>query len=676
MIVVTNLFVLVLFFLLKIFPLSSRIEDCGKTKKKTLTQNQHSLILLHQIRKRISPPFQQDFNRSKPAILVKQKKKNKGRREKKTLLVMTGEITILYGSETGNAEEYAKYLKQRLRSYNLKPINLASLDDYPLKRLVTHTSYLIIICSTTGQGEIPRNGKKFMKFILKKKLPLDLFQHLQLTTFGVGDSSYVKYNYAIKKIHTRLMQLGCQLLSPRCEADEISPEGVDGYYIEWEAELIAALLNKFPSASKISSEAVPMPEYRISVSKSDTTIDPKEVIDNPIVSRVGKDGLKLGTVLENNRLTSSNHFQDVRDFKFSSNGLNYLPGDTVSLFPCNFDEDVDALLQLQPQWLKIADKPLNLKNFPHLEGGFADILTLRTLFKYHLDIMSIPRRSFFALLWHFVDPSTEDGEREQEKLKEFGSFDEPEELYDYANRPRRLILETLLEFENNLTIPVSYILDLFPLIRPRMFLIASCPSSKEVELVVAIVEYKTIIRKIRRGVCTRWLKNLKPGDQFLFSIQRSSFKYKDDNSPIIMVAPGTGIAPMKSLIDEVIQNNSKQELYLFFGCRFKEKDNLIESFWHGNENQNLHLVSAYSRDSNSKYRYVQDALFAHSELIGKLLIEQNAKVFVCGSSGKMPREVRITFVEIVKKFTGMDEGDAQKYIIGLEDNGRYKEDAW
>ena len=205
------------------------------------------------------------------------------------------------------------------------------------------------------------------------------------------------------------------------------------------------------------------------------------------------------------------------------------------MFPCNFDEDVDALLQLQPQWLKIADKPLNLKNFPHLEGGFADILTLRTLFKYHLDIMSIPRRSFFALLWHFVDPSTEDGERTR-KIKEFGSLDEPEELYDYANRPRRLILETLLEFENNLTIPVSYILDLFPLIRPRMFLIASCPSSKEVELVVAIVEYKTIIRKIRRGVCTRWLKNLKPGDQFLFSIQRSSFKYKDDNSPIIMVA--------------------------------------------------------------------------------------------------------------------------------------------
>ena len=80
---------------------------------------------------------------------------------------MSQEITILYGSETGNAEEYAKYLKQRLRCYNFKAV-CTSMDEYPLKNLITHTKYLIIICSTTGQGEIPRNAKKFMRFILKK----------------------------------------------------------------------------------------------------------------------------------------------------------------------------------------------------------------------------------------------------------------------------------------------------------------------------------------------------------------------------------------------------------------------------------------------------------------------------------------------------------------------------
>ncbi|RCK55352.1 NADPH-dependent diflavin oxidoreductase 1 [Candida viswanathii] len=582
---------------------------------------------------------------------------------------MSDEITILYGSETGNAEEYAKYLKQRLRSYNLKSV-CSSMDDYPLKNLITHTKYLIIVCSTTGQGELPRNAKRFMKFMLKKKLPSDFLQHIDLTSFGLGDSSYTKYNYAIKKIHARLAQLGCQELSPRCEADEISPEGIDGYYIEWETALIAALLEKFPNFGKRNEETVPMPEYRVSVAKQEI----QQLDNNFLLSRVGTDGLKLGQVVENKRITAPDHFQDVRNFVISSNALEYLPGDTVSLFPSNFDEDVELLLQLQPLWLKIADKPLNVKKFPPLEGGFVENLTLRKLIKYHLDIISIPRRSFFALLWHFVDASTPDGEREQEKLRDFGGFEEPEDLYDYANRPRRLILETLLEFQNNLTIPVSYILDLFPLIKPRMFLIALRPSSTEVELVVGIVEYRTIIRKIRKGLCTRWLKNLQPGDQVLYSVQKSSFEY-DNKQPIIMVAPGTGVAPMKSLIDDVLGQQSEQELYLFFGCRYKEKDNLVASFWLG-EYPNLHIFNCFSRDADSQYKYVQDGLFLQYELIGRLLMEQNAKVFVCGSSGKMPREVKITFVEIIIKYAGMSKEEAQSYVLSLEDNGRYKEDAW
>ena len=286
--------------------------------------------------------------------------------------------------------------------------------------------------------------------------------------------------------------------------------------------------------------------------------------------------------------------------------------------------------------------------------------------------MSIPRRSFFAVLWHFCDSSTEDGKREQEKLREFGSFSDPEELYNYANRPRRLILETLTEFKNNLTIPVSYILDLIPLIKPRMFLIASRSSETEIEVVVAIVEYRTIIRRIRRGLCTRWLKSLKVGDEVHLSIDRSSFKITQ--SPIIMVAPGTGIAPMKSLVDEILHQNSLQEMYLFFGCRHAEKDHLIKLFWE--KSSNLHIYNCFSRDEDSEFKYVQDAIIAEYKLLGDLLLNQDAKVFVCGSSGKMPREVKLTFVEVVKRFKNISKEDAKRYINEMEDCVRYKEDAW
>ncbi|KAI5964619.1 TAH18 [Candida pseudojiufengensis] len=570
-------------------------------------------------------------------------------------------ITILYGSETGNAEEYAKYLKLRLRNYSLKS-TLSSLDSFDLKNLVTTTEYLIIICSTTGQGELPRNAKSFMKFILKKKLPSDLFQHIHLTTLGLGDSSYTKYNYAIKKIHTRMTQLGCQMLSPRCEADEMSPEGVDGYYLEWETQLIASLLKHFPNAKKIDDNVVPMPQYRVAVNQRCSNL-----IENSMLPKI-YNNLQTGVVIANERITSADHFQDVRHIKIKSKDLKYYPGDTISLYPSNFDQDVEDLLESQLQWLQIADKPLKIKNL--IDGD--QFITLRNLLKYHLDIMSIPKRSFFAILWHFCDSSTEDGLREQEKLKEFGAFDDPEELYNYANRPRRSILETLQEFKNNLNIPVSYILDLIPLIKPRMFSIASRPKENEIEIIVAIVEYKTIIRRIRRGLCTRWLKSLEPNDQINFTIDKSSFK--STQSPIIMVSPGTGVAPMKSIIDDILHKNSTQEMYLYFGCRYEEKDHLIKSFWE--KSSNLHICNSFSRDPGSSFKYVQDALFGNWKLIGDLLLNQNASIFVCGSSGKMPREVKLTFIEIVRKYKDITEEEAKKYICSMEDKGRYKEDAW
>ena len=586
---------------------------------------------------------------------------------------MTDRITILYGSETGNAEEYAKYLKQRLRSYNLKA-KLSTLDGFPLKQLITDTDYLIIICSTTGQGELPRNAKSFMKFILKKKLPHDLFQHLHFTTFGLGDSSYVKYNYAIKKIHARMTQLGCQELSPRCEADEMSPEGVDGFYLEWETQLIAALSQKISVVKQIDDQVVPIPEFKVIMGKSKedeakafVEANTKALSDNSILPKI-YNNLRHGTVFANERITAKDHFQDVRHIKIKSKDLDYKVGDTISLYPCNFDEDVQALLELQPQWLAIADKQLRVKNLIDQEIH----ITLRSLIKYHLDIMSIPRRSFFSMLWRFCDNSTEDGQREQDKLREFGAFDDPEELYNYANRPRRLILETITEF-SNLNIPVSYILDLIPLIKPRMFSIASRPNADEVELVVAIVEYKTILRRTRKGLCTRWLKSLEPGDEIVFSFDKSPFVIDKDN-PIIMVAPGTGVAPMKSLIDNLLYQNSTREMFLFFGCRFEERDHLIKNFWE--KVPNLHIMNCFSRDTESKYKYVQDALIDQASLVGDLVCNQNAKIFVCGSSGKMPREVKLTFVEIIKRFLKVDDTQAQLFVNALEDTGRYKEDAW
>lgn len=577
-------------------------------------------------------------------------------------------ITILYGSETGNAQDYAHYLARNLRYYSLQP-KLSSLDAYDLKGLVTDTSYLVVVCLTTGQGELPRNAKKFMRFLLKKKLPRDLLNHLQFTTFGLGDLLYPKFNYAIKKIHTRLLQLGATELGPRCESDELAPEGVDGYYAEWERTVIAALRRAIPSATAIDQHVLLPPEYHVEVK----TAAP-DVPTNASHALTRSALLLRAKVVANCRITAADHFQDVRHLVLETPAaLDYRPGDTLALYPPNDERSVQLLLELQPHWLAVADKPLAVSAV-EIEGGIIarDALTLRSLLTFHLDIMSVPQRSFFSLLHHFVDASSADGLRERDKLFEFSQIENSEGLYDYANRPRRLILETLLEFEHNLHIPVDYVLDLIPVIKVRLFLIASKPTPHSVELAVAIVEYKTILRRIRRGLCTRWIKLLQPGDEVVFSVHLSNLRFSSldgSSPPVIMISPGTGVAPMKSLIEATA---GLRELYLFSGCRHRDMDFLFLPLWRELEKAgHLNLYPAFSREKDYKYKYVQDYLFAEKAMVGGLM-STGAMVFVCGSSGKMPTQVRVTLVEILKDFVA----EPEQYLLDMENEGRYIQETW
>lgn len=587
-------------------------------------------------------------------------------------------VTILYGSETGNAQDYAQYLARRLQYFQLQP-TLAALDDYPLKQLVTNTLFLVILCSTTGQGELPRRAKRFLRFLLRKKLPSDLLNHIKITTFGLGDSSYPKFNYAIKKLHARLLQLGCSELSPRCEADEQSPEGIDGFYTEWETALVAALQSHFPQLVSLDDRTLLPPEYPISVDKTTPPVPTLGQDEKVALTRTAGD-LSVGTVAANQRITAEDHFQDVRHVTIEAEDIKYSPGDTLALYPVNDSRNVDLLFELQPHWLPLADQPLRVEKFPLVEGGYisSEKLTLRSLITHHIDIMAIPRRSFFMTLWHFVDDSTEDGAREKEKLWDFSRFEESEDLYNYANRPRRLILETVMEFEKNLRIPVEYVLDLFPVIKPRLFLIASGPSPTLVELVVAVVEYKTILRRIRKGLCTKWLKGLQKGDRVLYFVHKSniSFALSDGSEPpVIMVAPGTGVAPMKSLIEQQASSRG-QDLFLFYGCRYKEKDYLFREVWDQLEAQGkLNLFPCFSRDGNPTIKYVQHALFAQKDKVADLILHQTAIVFVCGSSGNMPREVRISLIEILVT-AGLDRSKAESYLLQMEDSGRYIQETW
>lgn len=348
-------------------------------------------------------------------------------------------------------------------------------------------------------------------------------------------------------------------------------------------------------------------------------LDPLEDVpaDNLIAIHNGL----IGTVYSNERVTPSNHFQDTRQITLIIPGqYDYPPGAVLTIYPKNFPSDVSTILDLM-SWTSIADKPLQFvptheelahtENYPPAPLSVADF-TLRSLLTDHLDIMAIPRRSFFE---HLMQYTTD--EMHLERLRDFTSPELVDELYDYTTRPRRSILEVLGDLPA-VKLPWQKVCSVIPLMRGRQFSIASgghlkdarslAPFAKStvpqtrIDLLIAIVKYKTIMKRIRQGVATRYIATLRAGQQITVTLQKGGLGLSDDDlhKPVVMIGPGTGVAPMRSLAYERLKWRATGAAdadvgmdLLFFGCRNKDVDEYFKSEWN---KMNVTVHTAYSRD--------------------------------------------------------------------------------
>lgn len=204
-------------------------------------------------------------------------------------------------------------------------------------------------------------------------------------------------------------------------------------------------------------------------------------------------------------------------------------------------------------------------------------LSLRTIADQLWDLNGVPRARTFELLSINCND-----ELEKEKLLELASAEGQEELFSYVNRPRRTILEVLQDFHKSTSqLTLQMLFEIFQFIKSRSFSIASCPEHGTLDLLVAIVDYKTMLAKRRKGLCSNWLKSLQVGDTVRAVIKKGTFKFPSDAStPMVMVGPGTGLAPFRSLLlhkyYHLKNSDSKTSIdfqyTLFFGCRGEQFD--------------------------------------------------------------------------------------------------------
>lgn len=406
------------------------------------------------------------------------------------------------------------------------------------------------------------------------------------------------------------------------------------------------------------------------------------------------------TLTENRRVTPQKHWQDVRRISLTiPESVNYVPGDMIAITPKSSPKDAQILIDLMG-WQEQADKAISLvptgdspasSPIPGLDSY--PNLTLRSLLTDYLDVKGIPRRAFFSSIAHYTD-----NELHKERLLEFTNPEYLDELWDYTTRPRRSIIEVLHEFDS-VKIPWQHAVSVLPVIRARQFSIASGGERKrtadgtQFELLIAIVKYQTVIKRIREGVCTKYLSTLRPGSTLRIQLQPGGLNSSQQQltAATVLIGPGTGIAPLRSMLWEkaaLVQAFREQHpgveppigpTVLLYGGRNRTSDFFFEGEWgYLSTLIPLQVLTAFSRDQPQKV-YVQDTVHQNFGLFFRLLHEMQGSVYVCGSSGRMPQAVREALIEAFQN--GGPPGQysrsqAEEYLIGMEKTGRYKQETW
>ncbi|GAB7348722.1 hypothetical protein MBLNU459_g7459t1 [Dothideomycetes sp. NU459] len=522
-------------------------------------------------------------------------------------------------------------------------------------------------------------------------------------------------------LHSRLLQLGAQLFCQRGEGNEQHPEGHIGEFRSWIGDLKESLVQHFPLPSDqtiIPDDVFLEPKWVLRPVESErqngSSCLQQEIKVNDERSIPGEDLLPIkGTVTADlsaiTRVTPTDHNQDVRLMNLDiPQDISYGPGAVAVIYPKNFPKDVDEFIE-HLDWQHVADSPIELVTtheaadvgaYPPSPLRFVDssksVYTLRELLTNYLDILSIPRRTFFASLAYFAKESNEDEQYQKERLLELANPELIDELWDYTTRPKRTILEVMPDFPS-IRIPWQYALSIIPSMRGRQFSIASGGTLKHIEnwgtrvqLLVAIANPPNPIIKYRKrhGVCTRYIATLRPGQQLNIAIQQGYLNIKKEEAthPVLMIGPGTGVAPMRSLIHErrawAKEMNVQStpgcgaETVLCFGCRNEHADYFFKDEWEQLSHEGLAVLVGFSRDKDKPKNYVQDLIRASPDLVFGILNHPKGKVYVCGSSGNMPKGVREALVDVIREKIDDQDKDAESYLDRMEKEGRYKQETW
>jgi len=536
-------------------------------------------------------------------------------------------LVVLYGTESGNAESLADRAGKEAKKRGFQPVvkNMSEISAADLAKV----SDLLVVVSTWGDGEPPESATTFYKELMAAELDL---KNTRFTVCALGDTSYDKFCQTGKDVDARLETLGAKRVSPRQDCD------VD-YEENYSAWLDAALKAFAPKTAAPVAVSFAPAAVASTVEYGKKNPFPSEVVEHVILNGEGstKETLHVGLSLD-------------------GSGLVYEPGDALAVLPVNAPDVVEAVI-----------KAAKLTGTETVEVKGEGSKLLADALREDFDITAVSRAVLTKL-----QAATGSAE-----LAALLAEDAKEQLkaWNYG----REIVDAIETFAPN-GLSAAQLTGVLRKLPPRLYSIASSPLAHpgEVHLTVAAVRYESNGRK-RKGVCSTYLADLvKEGSKTRVFVQPNKhFRLPaSGETPVIMVGPGTGVAPFRAFVEHRAALGHPGKNWLFFGDQRYTYDFLYQLEWQDHLKSGVlsKLDVAFSRDQPEKI-YVQQKMLEHAKELYAWL-EEGAHFYVCGDASRMAHDVHETLLSIIEKQGNKSREAAEAYVEDLKKSHRYQRDVY
>ena len=541
-------------------------------------------------------------------------------------------LTILYGSQTGNAKSVAQEFKAKLDAINI-PTKIVSMADYKQKQLKTE-SHVVIIVSTHGIGEAPDDAVALHSFLAGKKAPK--LNDLNFAVLGLGDTSYEFFCQTAKDFDKRLQDLGATRITDRVDCDVDYDADVAAWFDTITHQVKDELCAK---RAKSSQSVIPS-----------LNVHPSAVV----ASQYTKKAPYTATLLESQKITGRDSVKDIRHIEISleDSGIQYRPGDALGVWFKNDIRLVDELITA-----------LSLQRDDSVSWS-GDDYSLHNVLVNKLELT----QSYPAFATKYAEYAN--------NVELNALLDDKSVLRGYL--AQRQIIDVVRQYPAKVN--AQQFVDTLRMMTPRLYSIASSQAEveDEVHLTVALVEYDAHGHGHQGGASGFLSTRLDEGGEVNVFVERNdNFRLPDDgNTPVIMIGPGTGIAPFRAFMQQREAEEASGENWLFFGNPNYTQDFLYQTEWQRFVKDGLvNKVSlAFSRDQEQKV-YVQHRMLEQGAELYQWL-EQGAHLYVCGDANHMAKDVQDALVQIVIEHGAKSEEQAEQYVSDLRRAKRYQKDVY